>query len=410
MKEKLKSNPINLIVIVAALGYFVDIYDLIIFGIVKDPSLIALGITAKQDLFSVGNHILRMQMLGMLLGGVVWGILGDKKGRLSTLFATILLYSLANIANGFVTSVEQYAVLRFIAGFGLAGELGVGITLVAEVMSASSRGKGTGIVSGIGILGAALGFIVAEWLDWRSAYWFGGGMGLLLLFLRVIVHESAMYNKVKRQGIKTGDFLGLFKSKLSFQKYFLVILIGIPTWYAVSVLVINSPSFADTMINIDGQIKGSVAVMLHYFAASIGSVIFSYVSEKMKSRKKAISLALVVMFILTCIYFVVFNASPFIFYTIIFLLGLPMGGLWTLFITMSSELFGTNIRATVTTSAPNFVRGAVVIVTLMLDYSAQIVGLWWAGLCLGVAFYLLSYISNKKIEETYGKELDYLEN
>lgn len=408
MEYHLKRNPLNMVVIVAALGYFVDIYDLIIFGIVKDPSLIALGITAKQDLFNVGNHILRMQMFGMLLGGIVWGILGDKKGRLSTLFFTILMYSLATIANGFVTNVDQYAILRFIAGFGLAGELGVGITLVSEVMSANTRGKGAGVVSGIGILGAGLAFLVSEWLDWRAAYWFGGGIGLLLLFLRVVVHESGMYHKTKEVGVTKGDFLSLFTNRKRFLKYSLVILVGIPTWYAVSVLVINSQSFAESL-NIQGQVKGSISVMLHYFAAAIGSMIFSHISDVWKSRKKAINLTIASMLVLTILYFVVFDTSPLVFYVIIFIMGLPMGGLWTLFITKSSELFGTNIRATVTTSAPNFVRGAVVLITLLLDYTAPIFGLWWAGFGIGLAVYLIAFMSNLKIEETYGKELDYIE-
>ncbi len=408
MENQLKRNLLNMVVVVAALGYFVDIYDLIIFGIVKNPSLMALGVTSKIDLFNVGNHILRMQMFGMLLGGIVWGILGDKKGRLSTLFFTILLYSLANIANGFVTNIDQYAILRFIAGFGLAGELGVGITLVSEVMSSNTRGKGAGMVSGIGILGAGLAFLVSEWLDWRAAYWFGGGIGLLLLFLRVLVHESGMYHKAKDDGSKKGDFLSLFTNKKRFLKYILVILVGIPTWYAVSVLVINSQSFAES-IQIQGQVKGSVSVLLHYFAAAIGSLLFSYLSDLTKSRKKAINIALISMLVLTLLYFFVFNTTALVFYIIIFIMGLPMGGLWTLFITKSSELFGTNIRATVTTSAPNFVRGAVVLITLLLDYSAPIIGLWWAGLGIGLFVFIVAILSNFGIEETYGKELDYIE-
>lgn len=409
MDSQLRRSPFNIIVIVAALGYFVDIYDLIIFGIVKNPSLMDLGITSKEALFTQGNYILRMQMFGMLLGGIVWGILGDKKGRLSTLFATILMYSLANIANGFVQNVEQYAWLRFIAGFGLSGELGIGITLVSEVMSKETRAKGAGIVSGIGIIGAALAFAVAEWLNWRAAYWFGGGLGLLLLVLRVAVHESGMFENAKKTEIEKGNFLKFFVSPSRSLKYFLIILVGIPTWYTVSALVINSSSFAEDAIQILGEVKGSVSVMLHYVGAAMGSMLFGYLATVMYSRKRTLYVAVGSMGLLTLVYFFMFGAPAWAFYTLIFVLGIPMGGLWAIFIAVSSELFGTNIRATITTTVSNFVRGAVVLITLLLDYLSPVVGLWIAGFSIGMVFLILSLISIAYTEETYGKDLDYIE-
>ncbi len=405
-----KKNLINIVVIVASLGYFVDLYALIIFGIVKDASLISLGITDKIELFNVGNYILRMQMYGMLLGGIVLGILGDKKGRLSTLFFTIILYSLANIANGFVTNIDQYAILRFIAGFGLAGELGVGITLISEEMSANARGKGAGIVSGVGILGAVLGFVVAEALHWRAAYWFGGGAGLLLLILRLMVKESEMYKNAEKVGVKRGNFLGLFTNRKRFFKYLYVVLIGVPSWYIISVLAINSSSFAENALNIQGEVKSSVSVMVFYLTASFGSIFFSYLSDKVKSRKKVLNLILVIALVFTATYFFVFNSTAFIFYSIIAVLGFLMGGLWTIFVSTSSELYGTNLRSTVTTSTPNIVRGAVVVITLSLDYFTPKVGLWWSGFGLGIVIYILALIAIYKIEETYGKELDYIES
>ena len=404
METALRKSPFNIIVVVAALGYFVDIYDLIIFGIVKNPSLTDLGITDKGLLFTEGNHILSMQMFGMLLGGIVWGILGDKKGRLSTLFATILLYSLANIANGFVQTVEQYAWLRFIAGFGLAGELGIGITLVSEVMSKESRVKGAGIVSGIGIIGAALAFAVAEWLSWRAAYWFGGGLGLLLLILRVAVYESGMFEKTKASAVEKGNFLKFFTSPARTFKYILIILVGIPTWYTVSVLVINSSSFAEEAMHIVGEVKGSVSVMVHYVGAAIGSMLFGYVAVWFKSRRRTLYTAVGSMGVLTLLYFFLQGAPSWMFYTVIFFLGIPMGGLWAIFISVSSELFGTNIRATITTTVSNFVRGAVVLIIILLDFSKPIIGLWWA-----VFFLLLSLVAIRYTEETYGKDLDYEE-
>lgn len=400
----------NIIVVAAALGYFVDIYDLILFGIVKNPSLIDLGITDKDALFSQGNFLLNMQMAGMLLGGIVWGILSDKKGRLSILFLTILLYSLANIANGFAQNFTQYAWLRFIAGFGLSGELGVGITLVSEVMTKESRGMGASIVSGVGILGAILAFIVSERFNWRVAYWTGGGLGLLLLILRVAVYESGMYEKIKTVSVSKGNFFSLFSNIRRFKKFIFIILLAIPTWYSISVLVINSPSMAQDALKLSGTVRGSTSVMLHYIGAALGSFLFGYLSLKMKSRKKPLVITLIFMAVLTTIYFSLFGASPALFYIVIFLLGLPMGGLWTVFITSASEQFGTNIRATVTTSAPNFVRGATILITFLLGTLAPMVGLWYAGVIVGLIFFVISILSLYYIEETYGKDLDYSED
>jgi len=402
------SNPLNIIVVVAALGYFVDIYDLILFGIVKDPSLRDIGVS-EDDLFPVGNYLLRMQMIGMLLGGIVWGILGDKKGRLSTLFLTILLYSLANIANGFVQNVEQYAWMRVIAGFGLAGELGVGITLVSEVMTKESRGMGASIVSGIGIAGAVLGFLIAEKFNWRVAYFTGGGLGLILLIMRVAVYESGMYRKTKESNISTGNFFSLFTTISKFRKYIFSVLIGIPVWYTISVLAINSGSFAREALMIDGAVKGSTSVMLHYIGASLGSFLFGIISQKIRSRKKAILAAIACIAVLTASYFLIKGASSFVFYSVILGLGIPMGGLWAVFITTASEQFGTNIRATVTTTAPNFVRGSTVLITLLLDNLKPDIGLWQAGLIVGVICIAVAFISALLLEETYGKELDYTE-
>jgi putative MFS transporter len=409
MNKSLTGRYFNIIVIVASLGYFVDIYDLILFGIVKNPSLIDLGISGKDALFNKGNFLLSMQMAGMLAGGIVWGIMGDKKGRLSTLFFTILLYSVANIANGFVHTIGQYAALRFISGFGLAGELGVGITLVSEVMSKESRGIGASIVSGIGIAGSALAFLVAEKFQWRMAYWTGGALGLLLLFLRIAVYESGMYEKSKSETVSRGNFLSLFTDPKKFRKFIFCILLAIPTWYTVSVLAINAPSFAQDALKITGVIKGSTSVMLLYIGASIGSFLFGFISMKLKSRKKAILIAISGIGILTIVYFSLFGAAPAMFYFTLFLLGIPMGGLWAVFITAVSEQFGTNLRSTVTTSAPNFVRGSTILITFMLGTLTPITGLWLSGVIVGVIITAIALVSAFMTEETHGKELDYLE-
>jgi MFS transporter, putative metabolite:H+ symporter len=401
-------NPFNIIVIVAALGYFVDIYDLVLFGIVKDPSLHDLGV-ANADLFSVGSSLLSMQMLGMLVGGIVWGMLGDKRGRLSTLFMTILIYSLANIANGFVQNLETYSWLRFIAGFGLAGELGVGITLVAEVMSKDSRGIGTSLVSGVGVLGAVVAFAVAVKFNWRVAYFTGGGLGLVLLVLRVAVYESGMFEKMKAKVVSRGNYFILFTNAKRFKNYICLILAGIPVWYVIGILVINSSTFASEALHIDGAVKGSTSVMFHYIGASMGSFTLGFLSRRWKSRRKALFVAVLTTTLLTIIYFFLKGASPFVYYLLIFLLGLPMGGLWNIIVTTASEMFGTNIRATVTTTTPNFIRGSTVLVILYLNFLKPSLGLWAAGLTVGATVLFLAFIAVMMMSETYHKNLDYTE-
>ncbi len=402
------SNPFNLIVIVAALGYFVDIYDLILFGIVRVPSLKGIGI--PDDLIlSKGIFLLNMQMVGMLLGGIIWGIMGDKKGRLPVLFITISLYSLANIANGFVQNIEQYAFLRFFAGLGLAGELGIGITLVSEVMSKEKRGYGTAMVSGIGILGAVLGFLIADIFNWRVAYWFGGGLGILLLTMRATVFESGMFEKTKAEhkNVVRGDFLSLFTNKKRLLKYIYSILIGVPIWYIVSVLVIQSPEFAKTL-KIEGAISGGLSVTYHYIGLAIGSFLIGFVSQWLKSRKKVLYYSLGFLIIFIGLFFFAEGKSTSYFYFLIAALGIG-AGYWAVFITTASEQFGTNLRATVTTTVPNFVRGATVPITSSVLLLSSSVGLLKAGIIVGVVCFVLAIIALFLLEETFNKDLDYVE-
>lgn len=405
MNKISSSNPFNIVVIVAALGYFVDIYDLTLFGIVRVPSLRAIGV-AEDQITDAGVYLLNMQMVGMLIGGVVWGILGDKKGRLSTLFLTILLYSLANIANGFVQNVEQYAVLRLIAGFGLAGELGVGITLVSEVMTKEKRAWGTSIVSAIGIAGAVLAFLVAEW-GWKQAYWIGGGLGLLLLGLRVYVHESGMFDKVKESNVKRGNFLSLFTNTKRFLKYISCILVGIPVWYVVGILIFFSKEFAE-VLHVDGPINTGKSIMVHYTGAAIGSIITGFLSQQLKSRKKALFVSLTMLAVFCAWYFSSDGISTTLFYFICFALGLAMG-YWAVFITVASEQFGTNIRSTVTTSVPNFVRGATALMTIWWKAMTPDMGILQAAIIVGIVVIPIAMSSTFLLEESYDKNLDYIE-
>ena len=408
MTKAVTKNPFNIIVIVAALGYFVDIYDLILFSIVRVKSLESLGIVGEMNK-TIGLRLLNTQMVGMLIGGIIWGVLGDKKGRLSVLFGTIILYSLANIANGMIQNLNQYYIMRFLAGLGLAGELGIGITLVSEVMTKESRGYGTTIVSGIGIAGAVVGFFVADKFDWRVAYYVGGGLGILLLLLRISVYESGMFAKIKTAQVRKGSFVSLFTHKVRFRKFLRCILVGVPVWYVIGVLV----SFSDKIggedgLNIIGKIEVSKAVMYHYIGASTGAFLTGFISQWLKSRRKALFIALTGLVLTLAWCYTSRGISVEYFYFILFIVGIP-NGFWSVFVTIASEQFGTNMRATVTTTVPNFVRGTTVLVTSAFAYFSGVLGTVGSAAAVGAVVMFLSFLSVYLLEETYHKELDYVE-
>lgn len=396
----------RLAVLVAALGYFVDIYDLLLFSIVRVASLKSLGV-ADAHLLEQGVLLINTQMAGLLLGGILWGVLGDKRGRLSVLFGSIVLYSLANIANAFVQTVEQYAVLRFIAGLGLAGELGAGITLVCELMPKEKRGMGTTLVAGVGILGAVLAAFVGEMFDWRVAYVVGGVMGLALLALRVGVRESLMFENVKSSEVRKGSFLGLFTSATRLKRYLCVILTGVPIWYTVGVLVTFAPeiggAFGMAVIPSAGQ-----AVMFNYLGLSAGDFLSGMVSQWLGSRKKTLLIFLTGLGAAIVGYFLFAGRSLFAFYTMCALLGLA-SGYWAMFVTIASEQFGTNIRSTATTTVPNFVRGAVIPVTMLFQALKISQGIPAAAAMTGALTLAVAFLAVAGLEETFGKDLNYVE-
>lgn len=393
-------------VIVAALGYFVDIYDLLLFSIVRVQSLKSLGVP-EANLLNDGVYLINMQMGGLLLGGILWGVLGDKKGRISVLFGSILLYSLANVANGFVTSVNQYALMRFIAGIGLAGELGVGITLVAEVLPKEIRGYGTSLVAGVGMLGAVLAYFVADNFDWRTAYFIGGGLGLLLLIMRINVFESGIFAKVKEKAVSRGNFFQLFISSKQFYKYLRCILIGIPVWFVAGILMTFSPEFGKAL-NLDTPIVAGKAVMWEYIGLVIGDISSGILSQYFRSRKKVVLLYILLASVLIAIYLFVPLRSDTMFYLICVGLGIA-AGYWALFVTIAAEQFGTNLRATVATTVPNFVRGSMIIMTpLFLLFREQYGILLGAGI-VGVLAIGTALLGLWKMEETFGKDLNFIE-
>lgn len=415
------SKPFNVwaVVVVAALGYFVDVYDLLLFLIVRDPSLTGLGYRGDEVL-RLGTTLFNWQMSGLLVGGILWGILGDRRGRLTVLFGSIFLYSIANVANGFVTEVTWYAALRFIAGIGLAGELGAGITLVSELMTPRMRGWGTTIIASIGLLGAVaanrvagtdwgslLGLSGAFWGEsWRIAYMIGGGMGLLLLALRIRVSESGMFEAAEKSQVERGNFLRLFSHPSLRARYLRCIAIGLPTWYLIGVLVGYSNAIG-LEAGTPGVIVGE-AVMWAYLGISAGDLSSGILSQLLGSRKRAVLAFLLLAAVVSAAFLSVQQAGLSLTYAICFAMGYS-GGYWAVFVTIASEQFGTNIRATVTTTVPNFVRGAVVPMTLLYGALYPHLSHHGAAAVVGVIAIGISLWALSGLPETFGKDLDYYE-
>jgi MFS transporter, putative metabolite:H+ symporter len=397
---------LNAAVIVAALGYFVDIYDLILFSIVRVPSLKSLGLVG-DEITNIGIFLIDMQMLGMLIGGILWGVMGDKRGRLSVLFGSIFLYSAANIANGFVNSIESYALWRFIAGIGLAGELGAGITLVAEVMPKEKRGVGTMLVAVVGLTGAVVAGFLADIFDWRTCYFIGGGLGMLLLLLRIGVHESGMYKHVQTAQAARGEFFSLFTNRKRLIKYLRCIFIGLTTWYVIGILVSFSPEFAKAL-GVTEEIKAGKAIMWAYTGLVFGDLASGLLSQLLKSRTKVMFIFLLLDLVAVSIYLNAYQVSAGTLYLLCGLLGFSVG-FWVIFVTIAAEQFGTNIRATVTTTVPNFVRGALVPLTFAFQYLKGQTDIITAAIIIGVFSLAVALFSLYGLKDTFNEDLNYAE-
>jgi len=400
-------------VMVAALGYFVDVYDLLLFTIVREPSLkgIGLDLSDKASVLAASTKIINWQMVGLLIGGLLWGTLGDKKGRLSVLFGSIALYSVANFVTGYVQTVDQYAWLRFVAGVGLAGELGAGVTLVSELLPKEKRGVGTSLVAGIGLFGAVFAYFVYQLTeDWRLCYKIGGVLGVGLLLLRISVAESGMFKEVKDKKVSRGDFTMFFSNKDRFKKYILAILIGLPTWYVIGILVNLSNRFAGEFFG-STSIDSGRAIMFAYVGIATGDIAIGLVSQYFKSRKMAL-LTFYIMTILGLIYFFsLLNTSDSTMYAVCGYLGFSTG-FWAIFVTMGAEQFGTNLRATAATTIPNMVRGALPLINLMfLDLFQKTYGwnLSTSGMVTGAIVMSITLLAFYHTEETFHKDLNYVE-
>ena len=420
-------KKVIILIIVAALGYFVDIYDMVLFGVVKAESLsqIMIGYSIEEQ-SSTGKFLFNMQMLGMLVGGLLWGVLGDKKGRIKVLFGSILLYSIANLLNAFVTDITSYAIIRVVAGIGLAGELGAGITLVSEMMSKEKRGYGTMIIVTFGALGAVVaslvgaeGQIIGDFIysltgtqlaNWQVTYIVGGMLGVFLLLLRVGTIESSFFEKMSDdKTVSKGNLKIIFFNKKNFIKYLHCIVIGIPIWYVVGLLVMNSSDNFAPLLGIK-DINNGTAVMYTYIGLSFGDLISGLLSQLLKSRKKVVAIYLVFTLILvTSFLFFMDGISADIYYLVCFLLGTATG-YWALFVSIAAEQFGTNIRSTTANTIPNFVRGSVNLIMISFGLLMGLnLGDAWSAYIVGLIFILLALYSLSQLKETFGKDLNYFE-
>lgn len=397
--------------IVAALGYFVDIYDLLLFTIVKTPSMLDVGAT-HVTMLADSTHVMNWQMTGLLIGGIVWGIMGDRHGRLSVLFGSIILYSVANFLTGFIQTVDQYAWCRFAAGLGLAGELGAGITLVSELLPKSKRGIGTSLVAGIGLSGAVVAYFTYKLTgDWRLCYKIGGGLGIMLLLLRVKVAESGLFNQVKNTTVSRGDFRMFFTNASRFKKYMLSILIGLPTWYVIGIVVNQSDKFAEKLYG-SKAIDSGRSIMFAYAGIALGDILIGLLSQQLKSRKKALLIFYLMTIACLCFFFSPYNNSDTSMYTICGLLGFSTG-FWAIFVTMGAEQFGTNLRATAATTIPNMVRGALPLLNILFLNIFQRSWGWsllQSGMVTGAITIIITLIAFYFTEETFHKDMDFVES
>jgi MFS family permease len=397
---------VALTVLVAALGYFVDIYDLILFAVVRKPSLLGIGV-APGDLESAGGSLIALQMAGMLVGGVIWGVMGDRLGRKSTLFGSILVYSLANLLNAFVTTVPQYQLLRFVAGLGLAGELGAAVTLVSESMRAEHRGYGTTLVAGVGVCGALLAAWVGKNFSWQTAYIVGGVLGLALLALRFGTFESGLFEAGKAGPAVRGDLRMLLRPWARLRRYITVILTGVPIWFSVGILVVFASEFAKEL-KVQGEISGGQAVFWAYLGLGIGDLAAGLVSQALRSRRRALILFLLLDAAAMAAYLSAYGVSVGVFEGLLFAIGLA-NGYWAVFATTAAEQFGTNLRATVATTAPNFVRGSLVAIEPLYKLLREAHGRIGAAAMVGAVCLVVALAAAWRLEESFGKDLDFTE-
>ncbi len=401
------SRKVILAIVASALGFFVDMYDIIIFSAVRRQSLMGIGITSADDILSKGVVLINAQMAGMLIGGFLWGIIGDKKGRLSVLFGSIIMYSLCTFLNGFVVNFEQYFILRFLAGVGLAGELGAGIALVSEQIKKEMRGYGVAFIGSLGMFGAVLGAYVGGNYDWRIAYYFGGILGFMLLFLRMGVVESGMFKNIENQSVRKGDLRLLFFNRRNLIKYLSIIIVGVPGWFITGILITFTPEISRDMGMTEAPAVATV-LMIMFTCFAFGDVLIGLLSQYLKSRKKAIYTFMSLYVLMCLLYFTIGKQSTAIYYAIFVGFGISAGYTITL-LTLAAEQFGTNVRTLVGSSAVNLIRASTIPLTLSFQMLRGPFGITKSAILIGIAVVVLAFWGMTNLEETFGKDLDFVE-
>ena len=398
---------LGLLITVSALGYFVDVFDLLLFVVVRKQSLLGLGI-ADADTLALGLQLLNWQMLGILLGGFVWGMIGDKRGRLSVLFGSIILYSVANIANATIHSLAAYEACRFVAGFGLAGELGAGVTLVSECMSAKNRGLGTMLIATVGVPGAIFAAWIGLQFNWRTAYLIGGIMGLVLLMMRIGLYESGLYATLRETPVARGSLRLLFRTRERTMRFLLCILVGLPTYFVIGILVAFAPEFGKAF-NLNPAPVAGTAIIFAYAGLTLGGVLCSGLSQLLRRRRPAFLIfhGLELVSILVYLYWVPANLPEY--YARCFFLGIGVG-YWALMVTNGAEQFGTNLRATVTTVVPNLARGAQIPISWAFVAARGWLGIVHGAALVGLVCVAVAIAAVLLLRETFGRSLDFLED
>jgi len=403
----LHTSVFNLAVIVSGLGFLIDAFDLFLFNVYRIPSLKELGLSG-DPLTRTGEHLLALQMGGMMIGGILSGMIGDKFGRASVLFASILLYSLSNIANAMVHDVGWYGLVRFLAGVGLAGELGAGITLVSERMTIEKRGYGTILVATLGALGAVLAGLVSEFISWRHAFLGAGIMGLGLLILRLRSLEPSMFLSSRDSGIRRGSFALLLSNRRRAFRYLACILMGVPIWYSVGLVITLTPEIA-TFRNMTA-FKLSTCFILFQVGIAVGDLSSGMLSQLLKSRKKILLSYMSLAIVFGFLHLVVMKSSSGLYLTS---LGMGLGcGYLSVFVTSTAEHFGINLRVLTTATVTNFMRGAITILVpmhlaLQSYFHFDIIN---SLLIIGAIVWALALISTIRLPETFGKDLNYIES
>jgi putative MFS transporter len=406
VSARIHHSPFNIVVLAAGLGFFIDTFDIFLFNVYRVSSLKELGLSGEA-LTRAGEYLLSMQMLGMMIGGVLSGVIADRKGRVSVLFGSIVLYSIANICNGFVQDVDTYAVIRFFAGMGLAGELGAGITLVGESMSIEKRGYGTILVATLGGLGAVTAGLAGDFLPWRSAFIAAGAMGFLLLLLRVKAMETSIFKATQASEHPRGSFLHLFRTRERTWRYIACIIMGIPIWYSVGLLITLSTELAAE--HSISNLQAGLCFILFQCGVTVGDLSSGLLSQLLRSRKKVLLGFMLIAMLATALHFILLHLSMPIYISAL-LIGLGCGYL-SVFVTATSEHFGTNLRVTVTATVTNFMRGAVTLLIPLRILLQDTFGLTITTslIVMGILVWLAALAATMLLPDTYGRDLQFVE-